>query len=93
MAITEALARGLPVIATDVGGVSEALGRSEEGELPGLLVAPDEPSALASGLRLWLSDATLRERLRKAAQARRLELTDWAETSTALSRALREVAR
>jgi glycosyltransferase involved in cell wall biosynthesis len=97
MVITEALARGLPVIATDVGGVSEALGRSlmstGEGELPGVLVPPEDPSALASALRSWLSDASLRERLRKAAQARRLELTDWAETSAALARALREVAR
>ncbi len=31
MVITEALARGVPVIATDVGGVSEALGRDGPG--------------------------------------------------------------
>ncbi len=93
MVITEALARGLPAIATDVGGVPGAMGRTGEGELPGVLVPPGDPSALASALRSWLSDATLRERLRKAAQARRLELTDWAETSTALAGALREVAR
>ena len=31
MVVTEALARGLPVVAADVGGVSEALGRGADG--------------------------------------------------------------
>jgi glycosyltransferase involved in cell wall biosynthesis len=93
MAITEALARGLPVLATEVGGVPEALGRTETGELPGVLIPPGDPEALATELRHWLSDAGLRERLRKVAQARRLGLTDWSHTSTELSRVLDEVRR
>jgi glycosyltransferase involved in cell wall biosynthesis len=92
MAVTEALARGLPVLATEVGGVSEALGRTEEGELPGVLVPPEDPEALAKALRHWLSDPGLRKRLRKAAQSRRLGLTDWSHTSMALSRVLDEVS-
>ena len=51
MVVTEALAHGLPVVATRVGGVPEALGRAPGGALPGLLVAPDDPAALADGLR------------------------------------------
>ena len=35
MVVTEALARGLPVIATAVGGVPEALGHVADGERPG----------------------------------------------------------
>jgi glycosyltransferase involved in cell wall biosynthesis len=92
MVTTEALARGLPVLATDVGGVSEALGRTEEGELPGVLVAPEDPTALATALRRWLSDPGQREQLRKAAQARRLGLTDWSHTSSTLAKVLREVS-
>ena len=51
MVVTEALARGLPVVATDVGGVTEALGHGADGTRPGLLVAPDDPAALGGALR------------------------------------------
>ena len=61
MVVTEALARGVPVLATDVGGVPEALGAG------GLLVPPGDPAALGVALRAWLDDAELRERLRRAA--------------------------
>ena len=57
MVVTEALARGLPVVATDVGGLPEALGPAADGRLPGLLVPPDDPAALAAALRRWLADA------------------------------------
>ena len=40
MVVTEALARGIPVLATAVGGLPEALGRAPDGSLPGLLVDP-----------------------------------------------------
>jgi glycosyltransferase involved in cell wall biosynthesis len=92
MVVTEALARGLPVIATRTGGVPEALGRADGGR-PGLLVPPGDSRALAAALRRWLGDSGQRERLRKAAQARRLTLSDWPHTSLRLSRVLTEVAR
>ena len=60
MVVTEALARGVPVVATDVGGVTEALGHGADGIRPGLLVAPDDPAALGAALRAWLGDAELR---------------------------------
>src|SRR6202020_3262926 len=46
MVVTEALARGLPVVAAEVGGLPEALGRGADGGRPGLLVAPGDPAAL-----------------------------------------------
>ncbi len=49
MVVTEALSRGLPVLATDAGGVGEALGHGENGARPGLLVPPGDPAALARG--------------------------------------------
>ena len=71
MVVTEALARGIPVLATAVGGLPEALGRAPDGSLPGLLVAPGDPAALAAALRRWLGDADLRRRLRRSARDRR----------------------
>jgi glycosyltransferase involved in cell wall biosynthesis len=91
MVVTEALARGLPVIATSVGGVSEALGRV--GSIrPGLLVPAAHPAALSAALYRWLSDAGLRQRLRDAARARRRTLTRWSATADRIARVLTEVA-
>lgn len=80
MVLTEALARGLPAVATEVGGVPEALGRTPDGRLPGMLVAPEDPVALAGALRVWLIDPDAREEWRAAARARRLTLTGWSRT-------------
>jgi glycosyltransferase involved in cell wall biosynthesis len=78
MVVTEALARGLPVLAADVGGVTEALGHGDDGMRPGLLVPPADPEALGAALRSWLRDAELRGRLRRAARERRASLRPWA---------------
>jgi glycosyltransferase involved in cell wall biosynthesis len=92
MVITEALARGLAVIASDVGGVREALGQSQEGPMPGLLVPPGDAAALTVTLRGWLVDDDLRQRLRRAARQRRTTLSDWTRTTERISRALAEAA-
>lgn len=92
MVVTEALARGLPVLATEVGGLPEALGYAPDGDRPGLLVAPDDAAALAGALISWLTDDALRVRLRRAALARRDTLTDWPVTTALLAAALEEVA-
>jgi glycosyltransferase involved in cell wall biosynthesis len=84
MVVTEALARGLPVLATEVGGVTEALGHGEDGTRPGLLIPPGDPAALGAALRAWLEDAELRERLRLAARERRAKLRPWAATASAV---------
>jgi glycosyltransferase involved in cell wall biosynthesis len=93
MVVTEALARGLPVIATAVGGLPEALGHVGGGGRPGLLVPPGDPERFATALRSWLTDAELRERLRRAALERRATLSPWSDTSTRISRVLAEVTR
>lgn len=80
MVVTEALAVGLPVIATAVGGVPEAVGRTPDG-LPGLVVPPDDADALRGALAGWLGDAGLRERLRRAAHGRRRTLAGWEATA------------
>jgi glycosyltransferase involved in cell wall biosynthesis len=91
MVVTEALARGLPVIATQVGGVVDALGGSTA-RRPGLLVPPGDPAALAGALTSWLSDPELREQLRAAARERRRTLTGWDVTTAAVAHVLEAVA-
>jgi len=88
MVVTEALARGIPVLGTQVDGVPEALGAAPDGTVPGVLVPPGDPGALAGALRNWLTDPELRRRLRIAARARRATLPGWDETTRRLSEVL-----
>ncbi|GIG03342.1 glycosyl transferase [Catellatospora coxensis] len=90
MVVTEALARGIPVLAHDVQGLPEALGTAPGGRLPGLLVPPGGP-ALATALRGWLTDPDLRDRLRHAARARRAGLTGWTRTADQVAAVLSRV--
>jgi glycosyltransferase involved in cell wall biosynthesis len=63
--IVEAMVRGLPVVSTTLPGVAEAITHDQSG----LLVEPDDPSALADALASLLADADLRARLGAAARA------------------------
>ena len=92
MVVTEALAAGVPVVATTVGGIPEAVGRTPSGGVPALLVPPDDPAALAGALARWLTDDRLRCRLRDAALARRATLTDWARTGDLVHRVLASIS-
>jgi glycosyltransferase involved in cell wall biosynthesis len=88
MVVTEALARGLPVVTTTAGGLPEALGRGADGIRPGLLVPPGDPVAFAAALRRWLDDVGVRRRLRLAASERRTTLLGWSTTTERLARVL-----
>ncbi len=92
MVVTEALARGLPVVATDVGGVAEALGVLPDGRRPGRLVAAEDPDALATALRGWLTDGELRRDLRAVVAERRAGLTGWDLTARRVAAVLDGVA-
>lgn len=93
MVVSEALARGLPVVGADVGGLPEALGHGADGVRPGLLVPPEDPAALAGALRAWFEDAGLRRRLRAAARERRASLGDWSTTTSTVLDVLEGAAR
>ncbi|MCL3992644.1 glycosyltransferase family 4 protein [Streptomyces lavenduligriseus] len=88
MAVTEALARGVPVLVTDVGGLPEAVGRAPDGRVPGILVPPEDPTALAAALRRWFADPDVRRRLKAAARGRRTTLAGWPTTARTLATVL-----
>ena len=90
MAIVEGLARGIPAIATDVGGHREAVGASD-GTPPGVLVPVNDATSLAAALRQWLTDPTTRAHWRNSASRRRPELAGWPETARTVAAVLQEI--
>lgn len=70
LATLEAMSAGLPVVATDVGGLSEQIEHLETG----VLVPPDDAAALAEWVVRLHDDHPLRQRLGSAA-ARRVRTT------------------
>jgi glycosyltransferase involved in cell wall biosynthesis len=62
MTILEAMAKGVPVVASRVGGVSDMI----EHESNGLLVAPDDPVELAGAVKRLLTDGVLYSSIRAA---------------------------
>ena len=88
MVLCEALARGVPVLVTAVGGIPEAVGTAADGTAPGLFVSPDDPTALAAELDRWLRDSQLRQRLRAAARDRRRSLPTWRASAEQVAKVL-----
>jgi glycosyltransferase involved in cell wall biosynthesis len=72
LSILEAMAAGLPVVASNVGGVGELVVDGETG----LLVPPRDPAALTEALERLLADPALRRRLGAAGRRRALERFD-----------------
>ncbi len=65
IAALEAMAAGVPVVATEVGGVPELISRPEVG----VLVPPHDPAALARGLLDILTDSRRAREVARAASA------------------------
>jgi phosphatidylinositol alpha-mannosyltransferase len=66
VSLVEAMAAGLPVVASDIAGYREVV----RAGVDGLLVRPGDPVALAEEVRRVLKDRGLAERLRQAGRAR-----------------------
>jgi glycosyltransferase involved in cell wall biosynthesis len=74
----EAMACGVPLVATTGGALPEVVGRDGES---GLLVPPGDPDALAGMLLRALSDSELRARVGAAGRARALDRFTWRATA------------
>lgn len=79
MAVTEALARGIPAVVGRGTGAEEALGHAPDGSVPGATVRPADPADLAGALRGLLGQG--RERAVRAARDRGRALKRWPDTA------------
>ena len=87
MAVLEAMARGVCIVASDVGGLPDMI---EDG-VCGVLVQPDAPSELAAVLGRLLDDADERRRLGEGARKRVLAEFDLAVVWPRIDRLYQEV--
>jgi glycosyltransferase involved in cell wall biosynthesis len=87
MGFAEAIAHGLPVIGTTAGAIPDTVPAGT-----GLLVPPDDASALAAALRRLIADAEERGRLKAAARAAAARLPTWPESAALFARAIEAAA-
>lgn len=85
--VAEAMACGLPVIASYIGGIPEVVGN--EGSC-GFLVPPGKPLQLAQAMRQLALDPALRTSLGQAARNRIVERFTWRDAARRLLTALSE---
>jgi len=83
MALTEALARGLPVVSTTGGAIPRTVPADAS-----LLVQPGDPEAFAGALRSLLTDPPLLRRLSEAARVHASSLPDWDAAARAFADAV-----
>jgi glycosyltransferase involved in cell wall biosynthesis len=87
MALAEAIAHGLPVVATRAGAIPDTVPAGT-----GLLVPPNNVAALAQALRRLISDRTERRRLAMNARAAATRLPTWQESARLFAGAIKTVA-
>lgn len=96
--ILEALACGIPVIATSTGGIPEqiaSLNAVDPGSATGLLVEPADPEAMASAIELLANDPELVQRMGKNAArtaCEKFDLKKQVDAYIGLYRHMRSVA-
>ena len=76
MALTEAIAHGTPVVATMAGAIPQTVPAGT-----GLLVPPEDASALAQALRRLIGDPAERRRLAANARAAAARLPTWRDSA------------
>ncbi|HVG52237.1 MAG TPA: glycosyltransferase family 4 protein [Xanthobacteraceae bacterium] len=85
MAATTAIACGLPIVATAGGALSQTLGGT------GLLVPPNDISALRDALRRMITDPDLRENQCQASRMAAAKLPNWGDTAARFAAAIESV--
>jgi glycosyltransferase involved in cell wall biosynthesis len=87
MALTEAIAHGLPVVSTMVGAIPDTVPADT-----GLLVPPEDVPALAQALRSLISDDAERRSLARNARAAATQLPSWQDSARLFAGAIKTVA-
>ncbi|NMM43068.1 glycosyltransferase [Rhodospirillaceae bacterium KN72] len=72
--IGEAMACGIPVVATDVGDAARMLTDGEDHEPAGIVVPRRDPTAIANAVERLAADRSMREAMGKAGRQRILDL-------------------
>ena len=80
MVLAEALARGLPIVATKAGAIPGTVPPSA-----GMLVEPGDPAAFAGALRQIMTEPALRDLLSAGATSERERLPGWADAVRAFA--------
>ena len=88
IAVAEAMASGVPVVAFDVAGVRELVRHEEDG----LLVPVGDIDGLARALRRLWTDASLRDRMGRSARVSARSWPNWRDASERFVEAIRSVA-
>jgi len=88
MAFTEAMARGLPIVAARAGAVPATVPREA-----GILVPPDDAPALADALGTLLDDPAKRRTLGDAAFAHARALPSWDDTARGVAEAIQKASK
>jgi glycosyltransferase involved in cell wall biosynthesis len=88
MVLGEALARGLPIVATAGGAAAETVP-----DRAALKVPPGDARALAHALGRAIREPALRRRLSKAALAAGRRLPEWKDTARIVAGVIRDTAR
>lgn len=73
MSLVEAMASGVPVVATQVGGMVDVVVQDETG----LLVSADDPAALATAMEQLLADESLRREMGQRGRMRAEKVFAW----------------
>ena len=85
MVFSEAIACGLPIIATTAGAIPETVPAGA-----GVLVAPDDAAALAAALRRVIENREERRRMTAAAREAAHSLPNWQDSAKLFARALED---
>lgn len=83
MVFAEALANGLPIVATTGGAIPEVVPSDA-----GLLVEPNDPEAFAGALRSLVSDESMREKFARQSRKTGESLSSWTTTASKIETAL-----
>jgi glycosyltransferase involved in cell wall biosynthesis len=87
MALTEAMAHGLPLVSTIAGAIPDTVPVGA-----GLLVPPDDVAALAQALRRLIGNSAERRRLAANALAAAAQLPTWQDSARLFAGAIQTIA-